>query len=175
MFSKRDTCHDRKLHGAPFNLLVDSGSATMPTQTKPTHLLAARTPVHEDGGRDHDALKWLSLCKRRGPSLSRPGCCEGNVMAWYLCATCRWLPFLLVLSACNSTRLTRLLMPVHSETQGILRVKNVVSVRQEKQPKIVLRIGHGSLKVRSSWLSCMIYQHVDVTKCQTTKDSHHGH
>ena len=27
----------------------------MPQQPKPTHLLTARKPVHEDGGRDHDA------------------------------------------------------------------------------------------------------------------------
>ena len=74
-------------------------------------------------------------------------------------------PLLLVLSACNSTRKTRLRMPVRSETQGF-------SV--SGMPKMVLRIGHGYLKVRSAWLSCMIYQHVDVTKCQTTIDSHHG-
>ena len=65
-------------------------------------------------------------------------------------------PFLLVLSACNNTRLTRLLKPVRSETQGILRVRNVVNVMQEKQPKMVLRIGHGYLKVRSAWLTCKI-------------------
>ena len=80
-------------------------------------------------------------------------------------------PFLLVLSACNSTRLTRLLMPVRSETQGIFRVRKVVNVRQEKQPKMVLSIGHGYLKVRSAWLSCMIYHHVDATKYQATIDS----
>ena len=28
---------------------------TKPPQPKTTHLLVARTPVHEDGGRDHDA------------------------------------------------------------------------------------------------------------------------
>ena len=31
------------------------GSAKKPQQPKPTHLLTARKPVHEDGGRDHDA------------------------------------------------------------------------------------------------------------------------
>ena len=36
-------------------LLVDYGSAKAPPQPMPAHLLAARTPVHEDGGRDHDA------------------------------------------------------------------------------------------------------------------------
>ena len=30
-------------------------SAKKPQQPKPTHLLTARKPVHEDGGRDHDA------------------------------------------------------------------------------------------------------------------------
>ena len=44
-----------RLHDVLFKLLVDSGSAKTPQQPKPTHLLTARKPVHEDGGRDHDA------------------------------------------------------------------------------------------------------------------------
>ena len=55
------------------------------------------------------------------------------------------------------------------ETQGILRVRDVVYVGQEKQPEIVLRIGLGYLKVRSAWLSSMIFQHVVVTKRHTRK------
>ena len=44
-------CYDIKLLGAPF-ILVDNASAK---RRRNTHLLAARTPVHEDGGHDHDA------------------------------------------------------------------------------------------------------------------------
>ena len=52
-----------KLHSAPFISLVDSGSVKTSPRPTPTHLLAARTPVHEDGGRDHDApLENLVLC-----------------------------------------------------------------------------------------------------------------
>ena len=56
-------------------------------QPKTTHLLAARTPVHEDGGRDHDApvvtaeKVVIDRQKGEGLGLSRPGCCEGNVVA----------------------------------------------------------------------------------------------
>ena len=38
-----------------FILMVDEGVCKKPTQLKTTHLLAARTPVHEDCGRNHDA------------------------------------------------------------------------------------------------------------------------
>ena len=44
---------------------VVSGQWLGKTSPRPTpaHLLAARTPVHEDGGRDHDApLEHLVLC-----------------------------------------------------------------------------------------------------------------
>ena len=38
-----------------FHLVGGQWVGTMRPQPKPTHLLVARTPVHEDGGRDHDA------------------------------------------------------------------------------------------------------------------------
>ena len=55
--------HEMKLHGAPSKLLVGLWVSKAPLQPTPTHLLAARTPVHEDSGRDHDApLVHFVLC-----------------------------------------------------------------------------------------------------------------
>ena len=42
------------LHGRKFYTVGGQWVGKAPPQPKPTHLLAARTPVHEDGGRDHD-------------------------------------------------------------------------------------------------------------------------
>ena len=38
-----------------FHIVGGQWVGQKPPQPKPTHLQAARTPVHEDGGRDHDA------------------------------------------------------------------------------------------------------------------------
>ena len=45
-----------RAHGNTFQMVDGQWVGKTPPQSKPTHLLAARTPVREDGGRDHDAL-----------------------------------------------------------------------------------------------------------------------
>ena len=44
------------LQGAPFNTVGGQWVGKTPPKLKPTHPQAARTPVHEDGGRHHDAV-----------------------------------------------------------------------------------------------------------------------
>ena len=48
-------CHDMRLHDVLFQIVGGQWVGKTPPQPKPTHLLTARTPVHEDGGRDHYA------------------------------------------------------------------------------------------------------------------------